>query len=62
MPPDASAQAIQAALAAAGNHDVTLRTYPDADHTFTIPSPRGGWPRHTPSYADDLIRWVLARR
>ena len=62
VPPDASAQAIQEALAAAGNHDVTLRTYPDADHTFTIPSPRGGWPRHTPSYADDLIRWVLARK
>jgi len=21
-----------------------------------------GWPRHTPSYADHLIRWVLARK
>ena len=46
VPPDASAQAIQAALAAAGNHDVTLRIYPDADHRHDPLAPGRLAPAH----------------
>jgi len=64
VPPRESANAIQGALKSAGNSNVTLKTYSDADHTFTIVAPphHGGWPKHETDYADVLVNWVLAQR
>jgi dipeptidyl aminopeptidase/acylaminoacyl peptidase len=64
VPPRESIDAIHAALKAGGDENVTVRTYADADHTFTIVDPprKGGWPKHEPDYADMLTDWILARR
>lgn len=58
--PRAGLAAIQHALRRGGNHAVTLRHYPDADHTFTLvePGKKGGWPHHVPDYAQTLIDWA----
>ena len=64
VPPRESATAIQAALKSGGNGSVTVKTYSDADHTFTIVDPpphKGGWPKHESDYADTLVRFVLAQ-
>jgi len=62
VPPRESASAIQSALAAGGNAQVTLVAYPNSDHTFTIVDPphKGGWPKHEPDYAKALANWILA--
>lgn len=62
VPPRESASAIQTALKLAGNKHVTLKTYLDADHTFTIIDPplKGGWPKHEPDYANVLVSWILS--
>ena len=39
VPPRASANAIEIALKSMGNRNVTLKMYPNADHTFTIVDP-----------------------
>jgi dipeptidyl aminopeptidase/acylaminoacyl peptidase len=64
VPPRESANAIQAALRAGGNRRVTLKMYPNADHTFTIVEPphHGGWPRHEPDYAETLGNWILGQK
>jgi dienelactone hydrolase len=64
VPPRQGANAIQAALRAGGNRRVTLKMYPNADHTFTIVEPphKGGWPRHEPDYAETLGSWILAQK
>jgi uncharacterized protein len=64
VPPRESANAIQAALKSGGNSKVTLKTYPNADHTFTIVDPphKGGWPKHEPDYANVLVNWILAQQ
>ena len=63
VPPEASVEAIQAALGSGGNAHVTVRLYPDADHTFTIvdPARKGGWPMHVQDYAETLTAWVRAQ-
>lgn len=58
-----SVAAITHALRSAGNADLTVRVFPGADHTFRLPSPRGGtfaWPRTAPGYPQALIDWTLA--
>jgi dipeptidyl aminopeptidase/acylaminoacyl peptidase len=64
VPPRESADAIQAALKSGGNRNVTVKAYPNADHTFTIVDPphTGGWPKHERDYAEMLINWLLAQR
>jgi dipeptidyl aminopeptidase/acylaminoacyl peptidase len=64
VPPRESARGIEAALKSGGNKSVTLKMYPNADHTFTIvdPTRTGGWPKHELSYAGTLVTWVLAQR
>ena len=64
VPPSEGARTIQAALRAGGNRRVTLKMYPNADHTFTIVEPphNGGWPRHEPGYAETLGSWILAQK
>ena len=58
IPVDASVNAIEAALKSGGNAHVTLHTYADANHTFTITGAAKGWPKHEPDYADVLTRWA----
>lgn len=61
VPPAQSADIIQAALAKAGNTQVSLRIFANADHTFAIVTPphQTGWSRHVPEYADTLTNWIL---
>ena len=63
VPPVKSADAIIAALKASGNTKVTLKVFPDADHTFRIvpQSPAGGWSKRVPDYADTLVNWARAQ-
>ena len=63
VPPTESANAIRAALGAGGNRRVTLKMYPNADHTFTIVEPphNGGWPRHELDYAETIGSWIVAQ-
>ena len=46
------------------NITVTVKFYPDADHTFTIVDPphKDGWPRREPGYADTITHWVTSLR
>jgi dienelactone hydrolase len=64
VPPRESVSAIQAALKSGGNGNVTVKMYPNADHTFTIVDPprTGGWPKHEPAYAEVLVNWILSQR
>jgi uncharacterized protein len=62
VPPNESIAAITAALKSGGNSNITVKLYPDADHTFTVTSVvgNGGWPKHESDYAATLIAWVRA--
>lgn len=63
VPPDSSARAIRTALKAGHNQKVTLKVFPDADHTFTVvPSAKSGsWPQRELSYAATLTDWARAQ-
>jgi alpha-beta hydrolase superfamily lysophospholipase len=58
VPPRQSAEILANALRAAGNANVTVRSYENADHTFRLPS--GGWPRSAPGYVDDMLGWATS--
>lgn len=59
VPAQASSDALSAALARAGNMDVTTRIYAGADHTFRLPDPDAPWPRRAPTYDADMLAWAL---
>ena len=61
VPAAESARRIEAALRRAGNRDVTVRIYPDADHTFRMPAGASGWPVTAPNYVADLLAWLAKR-
>lgn len=61
VPGAASAARIRAALADAGNTQVTVHMHPGADHTFRLPPGPSGWPVTAPDYVPGLLVW-LARR
>ena len=63
VPTARSTEAIAGALRAAGNRDVTVKVFPDADHAFTkVPPPTpGGWRQRVPGYADALVAWAAAQ-
>lgn len=56
----ASTARIGAALAGAGNGDVTRRLFPGADHELTVPA--GALPRVAPGVATTLQTWLEAHR
>ena len=58
IPSDESARASLAALRSRNGADVMVKTFPGADHTFTLPVASGGWPKHVPDYANIMIRWA----
>jgi pimeloyl-ACP methyl ester carboxylesterase len=58
VPPQRDADAITSALKSGGNAQATLRMFPDADHTFALPTANNGWPKHVPDYADALVAWT----
>ena len=58
VPPKESSAAIIAAMRAAGNADVTLRVFPEADHTFSLPTSNGGWGRREPEFANTIVAWA----
>jgi pimeloyl-ACP methyl ester carboxylesterase len=62
VPPVLSANLIQAALEEAGNRQVSLKIFANADHTFTIVDlpHQTGWSRHVPNYSEILTNWVLS--
>jgi len=64
VPPRLSADAISAALKAAGNSRATVKIYPNAGHAFHIDpqSPPDGWRKRIPGYAKDLIDWAKPAR
>ena len=42
--------------------NVTVRIFPNADHTFRLPPGPGGWPSTAPDYLRALLDWIDARR
>lgn len=67
VPARASAARIVAALRAGGNRDVTLRTYPRANHVLKlVPTPLAPanaerfWPVLAPGYEADVRTWLRA--
>jgi pimeloyl-ACP methyl ester carboxylesterase len=62
VPPAESADRISNTLRRAGNHDVTVRIFPGADHTFRLPPGPSGWPDTAPGYISTLVDWLSRRR
>jgi alpha-beta hydrolase superfamily lysophospholipase len=58
VPPEASIQAIRAALAAAHRAPPTVCVYAGADHTARVRRTGDVWPRNAPGYLEDLIAGV----
>jgi len=58
VPPAESSRAIVASLHQGGNRAVAVRMFPNADHTFSLPTPNGGWPKHVRNYATIIIVWA----
>jgi alpha-beta hydrolase superfamily lysophospholipase len=64
VPAEASRRAIEAALRAAGNRDVTSKVFADCDHTFRIGESADGrfhWPRTPPDYLPTLTGWARSK-
>jgi hypothetical protein len=61
VPPKDDADAITAALRAGRDANVTVKMFPNADHTFSLPVAHGGWPKHVGGYADVMIGWAKAQ-
>ncbi len=63
LPAKANAKAVKHALKRGGNRDVTVRTYPAANHVIrTLPRVAGGkwdWPRAAPGYMGHVTSWIL---
>ena len=68
VPVKQSVERIEGALKQAGNSDVTIKVYPDADHIIKLrfgerPDTKGkwDWSRPVPGYVDMVIDWALRR-
>lgn len=60
VPPRLSAARIASELLTSGNSSVTVRIFPEADHTFRVQGSGSGfaWPRTAPGYLDALLSWI----
>jgi dipeptidyl aminopeptidase/acylaminoacyl peptidase len=56
VPPGPSAERIVTALAEGGNENVTVRIFPEADHTYRLSGQ--GWPRTVAGYPDVIVEWL----
>jgi len=61
VPPTKSSNAIIAMLHANGNRDVTLKMFSGADHTFSLPTINGGWPKRVSDYANIIVSWAVTK-
>ena len=61
VPARESATRIADTIRLAGNPDVTVRTFPGADHTFRLPPGPSGWPSTAPDYLPTLLSWLSLR-
>ena len=62
VPAKESIKTIGSILAANGNHAVTVRVLPHADHTLRIPpSDSTGWPRYAPGFPAVVRDWIDGR-
>jgi dienelactone hydrolase len=68
VPAPASAERLTTALLNAGNRDVTLRTYPGANHVIKLAAsplaPAGAdwaWPVLAPGYLEGMVEWMRSR-
>lgn len=52
---------IDGATTSTPNADVTVRIFPDADHTFRLPAGPSGWPITAPDYLPTLLNWLSER-
>jgi alpha-beta hydrolase superfamily lysophospholipase len=66
--PERNAALLQAALRRAANYDVTIRTFPGADHSLILPAgarpdTNGQWDFHRvgPGAVDTMVAWLRAR-
>lgn len=57
VPAARSAQEFERALARAGNRDVTIRVFPEADHRIRVGDP----PQFAPGYLDLMGAWLRQR-
>jgi uncharacterized protein len=64
VPPAASTKAIMGALQAGGNKRVTLKTFPNADHSYHVigQTAANGWSQRVATYADTLTTWAALQR
>lgn len=61
VPAAASAGRIVAALGGARNRSVSVRIFPNADHSFRLPPAASGWPVTAPGYVPGLLEWLAKR-
>lgn len=68
VPVPRSVEAIDKALKQAGNSDVTIKVYADANHLIKLPfgeQPDSGgkwdWSRPVPEYLDTMLNWTIKR-
>lgn len=61
VPPPANVPKLEALLAEAGNDDVTIVVFADADHGLDVPTGVNGWWRQAPGYDDTVYGWLDER-
>ena len=62
MPANRSAKLVEHALSKGGNHDVTVRVFPRANHMIRmlpgVARDRWDWPRVAPGYLELVTEWL----
>jgi pimeloyl-ACP methyl ester carboxylesterase len=64
LPVERSREIIRTALKTAGNRDVTLKIFANADHTLVLTRPKDApwdFPRYAPGYFDLMASWIHQR-
>lgn len=61
VPPPANVPRLEALLSEAGNDDVTIVVFPNADHGLDIPGEGDGWWRNAPGLEETIYGWIEDR-